>query len=61
MSSFRYIAEMAGADEMFFLQEKAMVLGELKQNQLNMTMIPTASNLRNYMIFNLPTWTSFYG
>jgi hypothetical protein len=32
-----------------------------KQNQLKLTMIPTASNLRNYMIFNLPTWTSLYG
>jgi hypothetical protein len=61
LSSFIYIAEMAGADGKIFLQEKAMVLDELKHNQLNLTMIPTASNLRNYMIFNLPTWTSFYG
>jgi hypothetical protein len=26
LSSFRYIAEMAGEDEMFFLSEKTMIL-----------------------------------
>ena len=61
---------MAGAEELVFVQEKAMVLDELiqvaiysyvKKNQLNRTMMPTASNLHIYMIFISPTWTSFYG
>jgi hypothetical protein len=63
---------MAGAEELFFVQEKAMILDELiqvakysyiyiKKNQLNRIMIPTASNLHIYMIFISPTWTSFYG
>ena len=55
---------MAGAEELFFVQEKAMVLDELiqvaiysyvKKNQLNRTMMPTASNLHIYMIFISPT------
>jgi hypothetical protein len=61
LSSFRYITEMAGADE------KAIVLDELIQVAKYSNMRKTKSTQPDhdtecsYIIFTSPTWTLFYG